>query len=561
MAARDRAALVGSSDYRRLRNLSSHLVRRDKVNSARKFISGSVSSSGNSAARLWKLANTVLGRVPSLLPCKLVDEAGSLVTDKVELANMMNNYFISKIKKLRKGFSEQDATPITDAVDPGLLDLTDGFALTPPSPSEVTKAILGLNETNATGLDGIPVSVLKLAAPIIALPVDHMLSLSFAKGCVPMAFKTSIVTPIHKGKGKPISSPSSYRPVAILPALSKVMEKIVLQQLSPYLESKLPACQFGFRPGRNTLAAIATAHGAWAKATSAGLVTGVAAFDLTAAFDTIDHDLLCQKLSVLKIGPREVRWFKDYLNGRSQMVKYDGLLSLPSAVKFGVPQGSLLGPVLFLILIHDLPFAMNIDPVPSPTSGIVGYADDVLIWFSGPSMETVKPALESTAKTVVDYMAANFMALNPDKTQILWMGSGSNSPRVNIGDISVAPVETIEVLGLKFTRRLKSDPYILALTSAMATIVGIARRLMIHLPLIVLLEWLRLSWLVRLATVLQQPFSHDSLMMIQNRPTLLNSKPGSTMLPELFEVPTELALLQYWTFSRLLTCHPSTGYP
>ena len=238
-----------------------------------------------------------------------------------------------------------------------------------------------------------------------------------------------------------------------------------------------------------------------------------------------------------------------------------GCLSLPSAVKFGVPQGSLLGPVLFLILIHDLPFAMNIDPVPSPTSGTVGYADDVLIWFSGPSMETVKPALESTAKTVVDYMAANFMALNPDKTQILWIGSGSNSPRVTIGDISVAPVETIEVLGLKFTRRLKSDPYILTLTSAMATIVGIARCLMIHLPLIVLLEWLRLSWLVRLATVLQQQFSHDSLMMIQNRPTLLNSKPGSTMLPELFEVPTELAPLQYWTFLRLLTCHPSTGYP
>ena len=329
MAARDRAALVGSSDYRQLRNHSSHLVRRDKVNSARKFISGSVSSSGNSAARLWKLANTVLGRVLSSLPCKLVDEAGSLVTDKVELANMMNNYFISKIKKLRKGFYKQDTTPITDAVDPGLLDLTDGFALTPPSPSEVTKAILGLNETNATGLDGIPVSVLKLAAPIIALPVVHMLALSFAKGCVPMAFKTSIVTPIHKGKGKSISSPSSYRPVAILPALSKVMEKIVLQQLSPYLESKLPACQFGFRPGRNTLAAIATAHGAWAKATS-GLITGVAAFDLTAAFDTIDHDLLCQKLSVLKIGPREVRWFKDYLNGRSQIVKirWDTILAI-----------------------------------------------------------------------------------------------------------------------------------------------------------------------------------------------------------------------------------------
>ena len=98
----------------------------------------------------------------------------------------------------------------------------------PPSPSEVIKAIQGLNGTGATGVDGIPVSVLKLASQVIALPIAHMIALLFSSEHVPSAIKAAIVVPIHKGKGKPASSPSSYIPVAILLALSKALEKIVL---------------------------------------------------------------------------------------------------------------------------------------------------------------------------------------------------------------------------------------------------------------------------------------------------------------------------------------------
>ena len=334
----------------------------------------------------------------------------------------------------------------------------------------------------ATGVDGIPVLVLKLAAPVIASPIAHLIALSIKHRKVPKTFKSSIVVPIYKGKGKPINSPSSYRPVAILPALSKVLEKVILQQLTPFLEKKLPPCQFGFRPGRSATAAVATAHGAWAKASSAGRVTGIAAFDLTAAFDTVDHKILCQKLMALGITGPALAWFRDYMAGRTQRVRYTNALSPPVEVHYGVPQGSLLGPVLFLVTLSDFPKGVNIDPTPSPEGGTVGYADDVVLWIEGPSVEEVKPILEAKARAVMNYMESNYLALNPDKTQILWVGTGTNCPDVAVGDINVASGNNIELLGLKFNRHLKSNPHLEALTASAASIAGMARRLYTHLP-------------------------------------------------------------------------------
>ena len=354
MAACNSAARSGSANYRKLRNHASHIVRRDQLASTHSFVSGSVASSGNSAARLWKLANTVLGRVSPPLPSSLINENGLHVSDPELLANTMNCFFISTIERLRDGFATSVISHSTHVGSSRPAAQEDRLLLSPPSPADIIRAISNLNKMNASGVDGNTVSILQLAAPIISMPIAHLIALSFAQAKVQTAFKAAIVVPIHKGREKPVNLPSSYRPVAILPALCKVMEKVVLWQLTPFLEDKLPACQFEFHPARSSSEAIATAHGAWPKATSSGQVTGVAAFDLTAVFDTVDHDILCTKLIRLGIHKRSVKWFRHYLDGRHQRVRYNCSLSPPAPVKCGVPQGSLLDPVLFLVTIHDL---------------------------------------------------------------------------------------------------------------------------------------------------------------------------------------------------------------
>ena len=154
-------------------------------------------SFGNSAALPWKLVNTIFGRLLSLLPWTLVNADGTVVVGGVQLAETTNSYFINKIQKLSDSFNGTTAPP-----NPLLEDShahMDKFISVPLSPTEVIKAIQGLNGTGSSGMDGIPVSVLKLLAPIISLPVAPMIALSFSRVCLP---ELAIVTPIYKGKGK-----------------------------------------------------------------------------------------------------------------------------------------------------------------------------------------------------------------------------------------------------------------------------------------------------------------------------------------------------------------------
>jgi hypothetical protein len=173
------------------------------------------------------------------------------------------------------------------------------------------KTIKSLNNTAALGVDNIPTSVLKKGVEVLAVPVAHIINRSLAEGKVPAQFKIGRVHPIHKGKGKPRKDPASYRPVSILPALSKVMETNVKENLQDHLRkvNGLPCSQYSFHPNRSCTSALAHAQAGWLSGAAKGQVVGLMAFNMSAACDTVVADPLSPTMQALRVTGRELRWF------------------------------------------------------------------------------------------------------------------------------------------------------------------------------------------------------------------------------------------------------------
>jgi hypothetical protein len=238
------------------------------------------------------------------------------------------------------------------------------------------EAIKGFNNTEAFGTDRIPTSVLKKGVEVLAGPISHLVNCSLAKGRVPAAFKIGLVHPINKGKGKPREDPGSYRPVSILPAMSKVLETLVKGDLEEHYKrvNGLPGSQSGFRPKRSCTSALAHAQAGWLLGAGKGKVVGLMAFDLSAAFDTVAADQLVPTMRALGVTGRKLRWFICYMTGGRQSVVWDGMVGGLVDVLYGIRQGS----ILFIILTSGMADFLGVRE-----DETIVYADDSNIWQTG----------------------------------------------------------------------------------------------------------------------------------------------------------------------------------
>jgi hypothetical protein len=208
----------------------------------------------------------------------------------------------------------QDAPHVTQEVNDVLQEADNNTMLSSQVPpfhfkfanaKRMSEAIKGLNNTEALGVVEIPTSVRKKSVEILAGPISHLINRSLAEGKVPAQFKIGRVHPIHKRKGKPREDPGSYRPISILPAMSKVLESLVKGDLEAHLKrvNGLPGSQYGFRPKRSCTSALAHAQAGWLSGAAKGQVVGLMAFDLSVAFDTVAAEQLAPML--WRLGSRE----------------------------------------------------------------------------------------------------------------------------------------------------------------------------------------------------------------------------------------------------------------
>ena len=288
----------------------------------------------------------------------------TLLSSDKDKANILNKAFCS--------FFNACCPPLSDPPTPNTSTCPPEFLC---SPSEIYHLIHNLPSVTACGLDGIPSKFLKLTSHSIASPLSLIFNSSLQSGIFPSAWKCSKIIPIPKTS--PSSSlPSDYRPISLLPIISKLLERHVFNILLDIcLDNNLISdFQFGFLPNRSTTSALLYATHFISSSLNSHLSVCGIFLDLKKAFDSVPHQPLIDVLSSLNIPSFLVNWIHSYLTSRSQFVYINGSFSHKSPVLSGVPQGSILGPLLFLLYINKI-----CQTKISPHSKLVVYADDILL--------------------------------------------------------------------------------------------------------------------------------------------------------------------------------------
>ena len=336
------------------------------------------------------------------------------------------------------------------------IDITNNFSFSKTTENTILKLLNNINPSKAAGIDNIAGKFLKDGASVLAKPLTQICNLSISLSIFPKQCKHAKLKPLFK-KGS-TTEPKNYRPISLLPLISKIIEKVIHDQTQAYLDKNdiIYKYQSGFRSKHSTNSCLSFLCDKVQKGFEKGKLTGMILIDLQKAFDTIDHKILLQKLKFLGFSKSAISWFKSYLDQRIFSVQIEEFLSSPGDLKCGVPQGSILGPLLFLLYVNDMSQAVTCD--------LLLYADDSCLLCEGDSLEQIETKLNIDFNTLCEWFVDNKLSIHfgQDKTKSIVFGTArklKNLPELNIkhGDIKIEQHSQVVYLGCTLNNTLSGD--------------------------------------------------------------------------------------------------------
>jgi hypothetical protein len=381
-----------------------------------------------------------------------------LVNDKELISDGFCSYFTSigkslqgKIIRLTNGIWKfHNHTMVKRIVNPRSCT----FTFKTITPKVIINTIKSLNTSKSPGYDNIQVLFLKDGMHELSNPLAILINKCIAQSIFPISEKKAKVKPAYKSAER--NQMSNYRPISVLPSLSKVFKLTVHHQLYEYLEENnlLSNVQFGFRKDRSTQHAVTLLADHIRTKMDQGEFTGAVFLDLSKAFDTVDHGCLLSKLSIYGIDNRELAWFESYLFDRKQYVDFDGCLSKPLTVLTGVPQGSILGPLLFILLMNDIENGLK-------KCNIMLYADDAVLFTSDNKACNIEKDLNLDILHINHWFNENNLITNlkKGKTEFMLFGTAQKLKKANkieilLNNNIINETTNYEYLGVLFDKSL-----------------------------------------------------------------------------------------------------------
>lgn len=427
-------------------------------------ISSVLYKAANKTKAAWTIVNSIRGKQRARTKERLtLHSQGRQIECPEEVADTFNEYFLTIADQLTGNL------PIN--LDETIPRREFTMFLNPVTPAEVVELISDLSNKYSCGYDGISPALIRHVKQHIASPLADIINTSFETGIFPACLKTARVFPLYKGGDK--ENCNSHRPVSLLPSVSKIVEKALYNRLYNFFDSNnlFTPQQFGFRKNRSTIMAV---HNFVTKILQGWehREIGVGVFlDLTKAFDCVNHRLLCHKLERYGVRGQALQWLTSYLSNRQQFVEVPGGKSSLGCITRGVPQGSILGPLLFLIYINDLPDHIKND--------IWLFADDSNVMATGHGEELVQRELADDLGNMETWFQNHQLTVNIGKTAHMLFSTrrAENELIVEMGGREIQRVSSISFLGVVIDENLGWSAHVDKLCSRLSSTVFLLRTL------------------------------------------------------------------------------------